>query len=703
MEIFFLEIENMIKKKGLQGKEESNDNFNIIPKIFYYGCGKSASTSIQFGFNEPVAHWHNVRHFEFLFETNLLSKNQLSLIDFIFYLSNKYNFKPLLIECVREPISRSISDFMYKVSLGWEKCNNYTDAIKQIKQKGVKLWCESIIIYKKYFKIDLLKDFDKNKKFYFKDHSKAKLLFLRFDDLGKRQEIFKNIGYEFKNKKLNENLDNKVKKIYEDVKENITFNKEELEKIYDVKCEKIWDVRKFYKDFYLKKFLITRFSILDKNWKGYFLNKENKFDEYKNKLFNKNRLDFKLEIFEKLTLKSIINQKTKDFDWNIYSSIYLPDEYKNKLELLIDKYNFINILYVSSHKEFWDDIVNKSKNYKKFLTIRLDDDDGLNENYFSELEKINYKKNSVVSFYKGKKIRLVNNKIEYGNEWIKKNTAIGLASFGENIYRLEPHLKIHKNRNVIYPEIDSMVYVCCSDYCDTLREFNNNHIDIIYSLNVKDETKILKCLDNLKDYNKNINFRVILNTSKNFSLDIEDTNVKICNKWDKKKVGKDLLKGHFENFKYSKKKYIFSYFIPLADNCLFFKQMDLSKLNKVNSNNLPRSFDNWYFKEKVLSNKSFLNKLKDNKIYIGQIEGSVLEYNLALNIFKYIEKKSILNLKINFPLEEVVFSTFKNYFTKNPIVRICKIFWDNDKVNIDLKKKYNTFIYKIISLSITNL
>jgi len=246
MEKIFLEIENMIKKNGLQGKEEFNDNFNIIPKIFYYGCGKSASTSIQFGFNEPVAHWHNVRHFEFLFETNLLSKNQLSLIDFIFYLSNKYNFKPLLIECVREPISRSISDFMYKVSLGWEKCNNYTDAIKQIKKKGIKLWCESISIYKKYFKIDLLKDFDKNKKFYFKEHSKAKLLFLRFDDIKDREDIFKNIGYEFKNKKLNENLDDKVKKIYDDVKENITFNKEELEKIYDVKCKKIWDVTKFY-------------------------------------------------------------------------------------------------------------------------------------------------------------------------------------------------------------------------------------------------------------------------------------------------------------------------------------------------------------------------------------------------------------------------------------------------------------------------
>ena len=74
-------------------------------------------------------------------------------------------------------------------------------------------------------------------------------------------------------------------------------------------------------------YIITRFSIFDYNYKGFILTKSCKnIDEYKQLLFNKDRLDFKFFIFENITLKSILNQTNKKFIYLIYSSKLLPDE-----------------------------------------------------------------------------------------------------------------------------------------------------------------------------------------------------------------------------------------------------------------------------------------------------------------------------------------------------------------------------------------
>ena len=87
----------------------------------------------------------------------------------------------------------------------------------------------------------------------------------------------------------------------------------------------------------MRTYIITRFSILDKSKK--------KFKNSESLLFNKNRLDYKFKCFELMTLPSIINQTNQNFIWHIYTSDYLPIEYKNKLQMLIDKYDKIKCIF----------------------------------------------------------------------------------------------------------------------------------------------------------------------------------------------------------------------------------------------------------------------------------------------------------------------------------------------------------------------
>ena len=95
-----------------------NDKNSFIPKIYYIGMEKSGSTSIINGFLDiNIAHWHNVNYFEKIYKTKLLSDNNYDLYDFIIYIGNKFNFKPVLIESIRNPINQEISNIFQHIKL----------------------------------------------------------------------------------------------------------------------------------------------------------------------------------------------------------------------------------------------------------------------------------------------------------------------------------------------------------------------------------------------------------------------------------------------------------------------------------------------------------------------------------------------------------------------------------------------------------
>ena len=50
--------------------------------------------------------------------------------------------------------------------------------------------------------------------------------------------------------------------------------------------------------------------------------------EYERRLFDKKRLDHKLEVFQNITLSSIVEQTCDNWKWLIYTSDRMPYQYK---------------------------------------------------------------------------------------------------------------------------------------------------------------------------------------------------------------------------------------------------------------------------------------------------------------------------------------------------------------------------------------
>jgi len=156
--------------------------------------------------------------------------------------------------------------------------------------------------------------------------------------------------------------------------------------------------------------------------------------EYKETLFNENRLEYKFKSFELITLPSMINQTNQNFIWYIYASIYLPEKYKERLLNLTKNYENIKCLFIESFKEF-NKFDYKNMNYK-YCTVRLDDDDGLNNTFIEKLNKYeNEEKHTFISFQNGIKCTIEGDKVVYGDKVYIPNAAQGLAAIMGNAVR----------------------------------------------------------------------------------------------------------------------------------------------------------------------------------------------------------------------------------------------------------------------------
>lgn len=236
-----------------------NKSINTVPTIFYIGMEKTGSKSILFGFpKHMVAHWHSTTYFEQKYNTKLLSKNNLDLYDLAIYIGKKYNFKPLIIECIREPISQLISAIMqhlkkfnknnckcqYCVNVG--KNEKFIELIK--KNISVDNWLnfkdrgfQSLKLWKKHFDINLLDVFQRHNCYY--ELEDIKVLLIKLEDSEKRTRLFEKIGYTYKETFFNQTENNgKVGDIYKYIKDNLRFTEEELDNIY------INEVAVFYKE-----------------------------------------------------------------------------------------------------------------------------------------------------------------------------------------------------------------------------------------------------------------------------------------------------------------------------------------------------------------------------------------------------------------------------------------------------------------------
>ena len=217
----------------------------------------------------------------------------------------------------------------------------------------------------------------------------------------------------------------------------------------------------------MKIYFLTRFSIFDYDIKAFRINKILSLEDYKEELFSEARLNAKFNAFEKVTLPSIVRQTNKNYEWYIFTSSELPVKYKIKLIDLIKSYSQIKVLFVNSMREFFDYDFNFDNNY---ATVRLDDDDGLNENFVELMQQYadadKYK--CIISFPNGHKYQIENDKIIVNKQKINKPyIACGLAAISMNIYRCGNHTKINEKYNVILDNTPNMYQLLCSEFCDT--------------------------------------------------------------------------------------------------------------------------------------------------------------------------------------------------------------------------------------------
>ena len=104
-------FEDIINAFSLKNKEDIfeivKNNKYPLPTIYYVGMEKSGSMTLSNGFyNDDVAHWHGTDYFEYIYDTGILTNIGYDIYDLIEYIGEKYNFKPLVIESFREPISQ---------------------------------------------------------------------------------------------------------------------------------------------------------------------------------------------------------------------------------------------------------------------------------------------------------------------------------------------------------------------------------------------------------------------------------------------------------------------------------------------------------------------------------------------------------------------------------------------------------------------
>lgn len=220
----------------------------------------------------------------------------------------------------------------------------------------------------------------------------------------------------------------------------------------------------------MKVYFITRFSIYDSQFRGFRLTTDYSQKEYERRLFDKDRLNHKFDTLQNITLPSIVKQTCKEWVWLIYTSDRLPAEYMKTLRALIKDYPNIALITVRSFSEFFEK--DRSYNYDdSFATVRIDDDDGLNECFVEKLQQYSNNVGSIVCFTEGTLVKYVKGRLMMGEKISEKNNAQGLVGIGLAIYNSGRHSDIDTRYNVIYDHTPDMFLLTCSPFTDTKRGF----------------------------------------------------------------------------------------------------------------------------------------------------------------------------------------------------------------------------------------
>lgn len=220
----------------------------------------------------------------------------------------------------------------------------------------------------------------------------------------------------------------------------------------------------------VKHYIFTRWSVYDPRYfRGFKIVLDSAADELKQKLFDESRLAAKFEFFEKMTYPSVRNQTYNNYEWYIYTSTLLPQEYKDKLEKFQN--SNITVVYVDGYSAINRHIDKTIYAKQNFISINLDDDDGIAPNFLEKLNGYVDQIGKVVTFSTGMNYTIKDGTIIIGRKYRFPNINVGIAAIGHDILKTGGHSTVHERYSVIIDETPDMWWCACSDFCDTKRAF----------------------------------------------------------------------------------------------------------------------------------------------------------------------------------------------------------------------------------------
>ena len=233
--------------------------------------------------------------------------------------------------------------------------------------------------------------------------------------------------------------------------------------------------------------------------------------------------------------------------------------------------------------------------------------------------------------------------------------------------------------------------------------------DIIFSIlcHISPEC-FVDTLENLIFFNKANRIKIIVNSNNFMYKSLADkykdnsTIMFYPNPWDKVGSSFCILEGHIQNFEYCKNNNISStYFIMLASNCMFHRQLTLSEIeiglmtseNVTDISQKNIIHQDWHWTA-FYQNKKIMNILNNNNIFNlkhGQCEGFIFEYDMYDKMVDFIQKNKIKDLITSTTVfEEILPHTLYTYFTKKKPFTICRMFWELPKYTPSIEHILNT-------------
>lgn len=250
-------------------------------------------------------------------------------------------------------------------------------------------------------------------------------------------------------------------------------------------------------DVQIEHYILTRFNL--RLWTK---------DKNRNHTRTEEWLKNRFELFEDFCLPSIMNQTNQSFRWIVLFDINTPDKYKERIKSYEKVCRQFCPCYVEADKSryfvkvFKDEIHKRIKKDTKFLiTTYLDNDDALHQKYVEEVQNMEVKFPTFVSYVYGIQYYTELNiatRIPYtNNHFISLIEPLDETQSFRTVYGYGSHIAINKYANTKTLYIDSSNQ---DRWIEVIHETNmDNDVKMTFDTKLVKDVELLK-----KEYGLNI-------------------------------------------------------------------------------------------------------------------------------------------------------------------------------------------------------